>query len=266
MANQVVQGRKIEFKAMDDSGDSVTTIQVANQIIDEGIFLMLGNVGALPTLQLLPVLRVNQIPSIGFYTLGDVSNKDTLNYRPNTSDEVATLITDMTETGIKPAQICIFAQNDVFGVAAINGFKNGLKNFPEMQPAVDKLDHILDMTMGGINPALNGLGPIGFYPHDTIFIRDAYRSLKDWERQSGQPCRFVILAAIPKVAADFIAYSHYKKRILVFRCDLRNGCGLCSWQESVGLLSRRQNYCDSSSAEPGCIPTYRQGSQSYSGK
>ncbi|MEZ5576286.1 MAG: ABC transporter substrate-binding protein [Candidatus Competibacteraceae bacterium] len=211
LANQVVQGRKIEFKAMDDSGDSVTTIQVANQIIDEGIFLMLGNVGALSTLQLLPVLRVNQIPSIGFYTLGDVSNKDTLNYRPNTSDEVATLITDMTETGIKPAQICIFAQNDVFGVAAINGFKNGLKNFPEMQPAIDKLDHILDMTMGGINPALNGLGPIGFYPHDTIFIRDAYRSLKDWERQSGQPCRFVILAAIPKVAADFIAYSHYKK-------------------------------------------------------
>jgi len=210
LANQSVQGRKIEFKVMDDSSDSVTTIQAANQIIDEGIFLMLGNVGALPTLQLMPVLRVNQIPSVGFYTLGDISNKDTLNYRPNTSDEVATLITDITETGIKPAQICIFAQNDVFGVAAINGFKNGLKNFPEMQPAIDKLDHILDMTMGGINPALNGLGPIGFYPHDTVFIRDAYRSLKDWEQQNGQPCRLVILVAVPKAAADFIAYSRYK--------------------------------------------------------
>ncbi len=210
LADQVVQGRKIEFKIMDDSSDSVTTIQVANQIIDEGIFLMLGNVGALPTLQLMPVLRVNQIPSVGFYTLGDVSNKDTLNYRPNTSDEVTTLIIDMIRTGIKPAQICIFAQNDVFGVAAINGFKAGLKNFPETQTSIDKLDHILDMTMGGINPALNGLGPIGFYPHDTVFIRDGYLSLKNWEQQSRQSCRFVILVAVPKVAADFIAYSHYK--------------------------------------------------------
>ncbi len=210
LENQVVQGRKIEFKAMDDSSDSVTTIQVANQIIDEGIFLMLGNVGALPTFQLMPVLRVNQIPGVGFYTLGDMSTNNTLNYRPNTTDEVTTLIATATDAGIKPAQICIFAQNDVFGVAAINGFKTGLKNFPETQTTIDKLDHILDMAMGGINPALNGLGPIGFYPHDTVFIRDGYLSLKDWERQSGQPCRFVILVAVPKVAADFIAYSHYK--------------------------------------------------------
>ena len=121
LANQVVQGRKSEFKAMDVAGDSVTTIQVANQIIDEGIFLMLGNVGALPTLQLLPVLRVNQVPSVGFYTLGDVSNKDTLNYRPNTSDEVATLITDspimshMTQAAPKPTMMrCSHSMRFIF--------------------------------------------------------------------------------------------------------------------------------------------------------
>lgn len=210
LENQSVQGRKIEFKVMDDSSDSVTTIQMANQIIDEGIFLMLGNVGALSTLQLMPVLKATQIPSVGFYTLGDVSNNDTLSYRPSTSEEVATLISDMTGTGINPAQICVFAQDDVFGVAAIKGFKTGLSKFPNMQATIDKLEHILDMTMGGINPALNGLGPIGFYPHDTVFIRNAYLSLKDWERQSGQPCGFIVLVATPKVAADFIAYSHYK--------------------------------------------------------
>ncbi|MCP5134055.1 MAG: ABC transporter substrate-binding protein [Gammaproteobacteria bacterium] len=210
LANQIVQGRKIEFEVMDDSSDPITTIQAANQLIDKGVFLMLGNIGALQTLELMPVLKANQIPSVGFYTLGDVNTNDTLNYRPQTTDEVATLVTVVTNTGIKPDQICIFAQNDVFGVAAINGFKNGLKGFPQTQTIIDKLDHILDMTMNGINPAPNNLGPIGFYPHETILIRDGYLSLKEWGRKSGKPCRFVILVAVPKVAADFIAYSRHK--------------------------------------------------------
>ena len=210
LANQIVQGRKIEFEVMDDSSDPITTIQAANQLIDKGIFLMLGNIGALPTFKLMPVLRATQIPSVGFYTLGDVNTNDTLNYRPRTTSEVATLVTVVTNTGIKPDQICIFAQNDVFGVAAINGFKTGLKGFPQTQTIIDKLDHILDMTMNGMNPAPNNLGPIGFYPHETILIRDGYLSLKEWERKSGKSCQFVILVAVPKVAADFIAYSRHK--------------------------------------------------------
>ncbi|MCB1782088.1 MAG: ABC transporter substrate-binding protein, partial [Candidatus Competibacteraceae bacterium] len=91
LANQIVQGRKIEFEVMDDSSDPITTIQAANQLIDKGVFLMLGNIGALQTLELMPVLKANQIPSVGFYTLGDVNTNDTLNYRPQTTDEVATL-------------------------------------------------------------------------------------------------------------------------------------------------------------------------------
>lgn len=216
LADQIAQGRKIEFEAMDDASDPVTTIQMANQIIDKGVFLMLGNIGALPTFKLMPVLRANQIPSVGFYTLGDINTNNTLNYRPSTTDEVATLVSVAIDIGVKPDQICIFAQNDVFGVAAINGFKIGLKDFSEIQTTIDKLDHILDMTMDGINPALNNLGPIGFYPHETVFIRDGYLSLKNWERQNGRPCRFVILVAVPKVAADFIAYSHYKNETWSF--------------------------------------------------
>lgn len=203
--------RKIEFEVINDSNDPITTVQAARELMDKGLFLMLGNVGAVSTLKLIKVLEANQIPAMGFYTMGDFDAENMLSYRPNTSQEVIALIDDFVmKHGAKATQVCIFAQNDVFGMAGVNGLKTTLEKLPGTQTTINKLDHILDMMMGGINPALNSIGPVGFYQYETVFIREGYLSLKDWERESGNQCKLVILLAIPKVAADFIAYAHYK--------------------------------------------------------
>ncbi len=211
LSGQIVNGRKIEFEVINDFDDSITTVQVAREMIDKGIFLMLGNVGALSTLKLMPVLKANQIPAMGFYILGDINADNLLNYRPNPVQEVTTLIENtVVKKGVKPTQVCVFAQNDIFGIAGIDGLKAALKKFSGTEPIISKLDSILDMMMGGINSALNDIGPVGFYKYETVLVREGYASLKNWEKQNGDQCQFVVLVAIPKVAADFIAYAHQK--------------------------------------------------------
>jgi len=212
LKSQPAKGRrKIGFEVINDSNDPITTVQAARELMDKGVFLMLGNVGSVSTLKLMKVLEANQIPAMGFYTMGDFDAENMLSYRPNTAQEVIALIDHfVTKNDAKATQACIFAQNDVFGMAGVNGLKATLEKLPGTQTTIDKLNHVLDMMMGGINPALNSIGPVGFYQYETVFIRDGYLSLKNWERESGNQCKFVILLAIPKVAADFIAYAHHK--------------------------------------------------------
>lgn len=210
LKDQVVQGRKIEFEVMNDDNDPMSTIQDAKKLMNKGVFIMLGNVGALSTLKVVKVLEANQIPMLGFLTLGDINADNMLNYRPNPAQEVTTLFDHAVKSGVKPTQICLFLQNDVFGMSGLNGLKEGLKQYPDAQPEMDKINALLEMMWGGINPALNDVGPVGFYQNETVFVRDAYLSLKNWEKQSGNACRHIIVLAIPRVAADFIAYSRSK--------------------------------------------------------
>lgn len=212
LMGQLVKDRKnIELEVINDSNDPITTVQAANTLIDKNVFLMLGNVGAVSTLKLMKVLEANQIPAMGFYTMGDINAENMLSYRPNTVQEVIALISNFIKKhDARITQVCIFAQNDVFGMAGVSGLKATLQELPDTQTTINKLDHILDMMMGGINPALNSIGPVGFYQYETIFIREGYLSLKNWERETGNQCKFIILVAMPKAAADFIAYTHYK--------------------------------------------------------
>ncbi len=210
LKDQVAQGRKIELEVMNDDNDPMSTIQDAKKLMNKGVFIMLGNVGALSTLKVVKVLEANQIPMLGFLTLGDINADNMLNYRPNPAQEVASLFEHAVKSGVKPSQVCLFVQNDVFGMSGLNGLKEGLKQYPDAQPEMDKINALLEMMWGGINPALNNVGPVGFYQSETVFVRDAYLSLKHWENESGNACKQVIVLAIPRVAADFIAYSRSK--------------------------------------------------------
>lgn len=217
LAGQTVQGRKLEFTVANDFGEPITTLQTGNELIEKGVFAMLGNVGTLTTLKLMPVLVSNQIPAVGFYTAGEVGQGEgMLNFRPSHAEEIATLIQAAADAGVKPSRICAFLQNDAYGLAGIEGIKTGLSRLPETQFIIDKLNRIVDMTMGGINPALNNLGPVGFYRRGTVYLRDGYQSLKNWEQASGASCQLVVLVATPQVAADFIAYSRYKQETWTF--------------------------------------------------
>lgn len=218
LANPADPSIHIRFEVADDAHNFMTTIEKANEMIDNGLFLMLGNVGGLSNLKLAPVLATKQVPSMGFFNIGEVSDANLFNYRPSLAQEVALLVeTAMANQHLAPNEICVFSQNDVLGVAGVKGLKIAFQNHPAAQPIVGKLDSMLEIMMGGLNRAPNGgYGPIGFYLPQTTFLRDAYLSLKSWEKDQGSSCRFVALVALPSAAADFMAYTRGKKETWMF--------------------------------------------------
>ncbi len=212
LANQIVQGRKVEFEALNNFDELITTIEVARRLVEKGVFIMLGNVGTLTSMKLMPLLVSNEIPAVGFYTAGELDKNDNiLDFRPGHVREITDLINAAVNAGVKASQICLFGQNDADGLAAINGLKAGLMKLPNTQTEIENLDKLTDTMWGGINPARNDMGPVGLYLRGTTRLRDGYQSLKNWEKASGESCRLVIIVATPKMAADFITYALYKK-------------------------------------------------------
>lgn len=68
LTGQTAQGRKLAFEVVNDFSEPITTVVASNQLIEKGVFALLGNVGTLTTLKLMPVLASNQLPAVGFYT------------------------------------------------------------------------------------------------------------------------------------------------------------------------------------------------------
>ena len=67
LANEQVQGKRIEYITLNDSYSPPLTERATKQLIDEGVFLMLGNVGT-PTAKVsLPILAENRVPAVGFF-------------------------------------------------------------------------------------------------------------------------------------------------------------------------------------------------------
>lgn len=215
LAGQTVQGHGIELLVINDFYNPPRTIEAASQLIDQGIFLMLGSFGSPTTRAVLPLLAEHKIPALGFTTgAGFTEPGDILNFRASYAQEVAQAIEMGMELGIKPTEVCIYVQNDAYGMSGVRGFKSVLVKHPGAAEIVAKLDQILNMP--GDNPARNQIGPVGVYQRDTVSARDGYLSLKKWEEDSGNRCRFVATTAVYDAAVAFMAYARYKDENWIF--------------------------------------------------
>ena len=215
LVGQSVQGRNIELLAVNDFYNPPKTIEAANQLIDKGVFLMLGSFGSPTTRAVLPLLAEHKIPALGFTTgAGFTEPGDILNFRASYAQEVAQAIDMGMELGIKPTEVCVYVQNDAYGMSGVRGLKSVLIKHPNTAEIVAKLDQILSMTED--NPTRNQIGPVGVYQRDTVSARDGYNSLKKWEETSGNRCRFVATTAVYDSAVAFMAYARYKKETWIF--------------------------------------------------
>lgn len=215
LSNQSVQGRRIEFVAVNDFYDPVQSLEAAKKLIDQGIFLMLGSYGTPTTKAILPALAANKVPAVGFYTGAAFTGPgDVLNFRASYASEVESVVNAALMAGIKPTEICGYVQNDEYGMSGIKGLHAALAKQPGTTPIVAKLERILDMP--GENPERNNIGPVGVYQRDTVNARDGYQSLKKWEETSGHHCRLITVTAIYDPAATFMAYARYKGETWIF--------------------------------------------------
>jgi ABC-type branched-subunit amino acid transport system substrate-binding protein len=215
LAGQTVKGRNIELLVINDFYNPPKTIEAAGQLIEQGIFLMLGSFGSPTTRAVLPLLAEHKVPALGFTTGAGFSEPgDILNFRASYAQEVATAIEMGLEIGIKPTEVCVYVQNDTYGMSGVLGLRSVLVKYPDTQETLTKLDQILSRV--GDPPERNYLGPVGVYQRDTISAREGYLSLKNWEESSGHQCRFVATTAVYDAAVTFMAYARYKGEKWIF--------------------------------------------------
>lgn len=212
LRNQTVVGRRIEFVTLDDSYTPSKTIKGTKQLIKQGIFLMMGNVGT-PTAKVsLPILAKNKVPALGFFTGAGILRPgvgNIINYRASYVQETAAVITSaIRHGGIRPTEICAYVQNDAYGMAGVVGIKRALQNRPGTQKIIVALDNILSQQ--GENPARNDLGPVGVYQRNTFTSKSGYHSLKLWEIAANTRCKLVVAVGTYNSITKFAAYSRYK--------------------------------------------------------
>ena len=211
LKGEKIQNRAIEFTALNDFYTPADTIKSTRQLIDQGIFLMLGSVGTPTAKVALPILAENKIPAVGFFTGAGLLRPgvgDIVNFRASYVQEITNTIEAALSAGVKPQEICAYVQNDAYGMAGVSGIKTALEKQPGMAEVIGKLEQIL--AMNGEEPARNGIGPVGVYPRNASRAREGYLSLKQWEQAAGTRCRLVVTVGTYTPIASFIGYSRYK--------------------------------------------------------
>ena len=211
LAGKKVKGYSIEYVTLNDSYSPGKTISATKELIERGIFVMMGNVGT-PTAKVsLPLLEQAGVPAIGFFTGAGLlrpGKGDIVNYRASYVQETAAVIDKAIKSGLIPAEICAYVQNDAYGMAGIAGVKAALSSVSGAGGIIRKLDEI--MSLGGDAPYRNNVGPVGVYKRNTFSSRDGYESLKAWERTSGVKCRIVVTVGAYASIANFIGYASMK--------------------------------------------------------
>ena len=208
---ELVQGRTIEYRTLNDSYTPSLTEQQTKKLVDEGIFAMVGNVGT-PTAKVsLPILAKHNIPAVGFFTGAGLLRPGpgkVFNYRASYVQETERVISQTLAAGVHPTQICAFVQNDAYGMAGVEGIKQAMLNRPQTRVIVEKLDQIL--AQQGTNPDRNNIGPVGVYERNTLTSRNGYLSLKAWEKSQETQCRLVVTVGTYNAVGRFTSYSRRK--------------------------------------------------------
>ena len=208
-----IDDRKLEFVTMNDSYDPPKTIEATEDMISDGVLMMVGNVGT-PTAKVsLPLLAQNSVPAVGFFTGAGLlrpGRGDIVNYRASYVQETERVISTALDAGagLQPSEICAYVQNDAYGMAGVTGIKRALSGYGGTGAIIERLDEIL--RADGETPERNGIGPVGVYVRGSVRARQGYLSLKQWERDQNTECRLVVTVGAYGPIAEFAGYSRYK--------------------------------------------------------
>lgn len=208
-----VQGRNIEFVVLNDSYNPSDTINATRKLLGEGVLAMVGSVGTPTAHVALPILAEQKVPAVGFFTGAGLLRPGigaVINYRASYAQEIAAVIEAALGAGVKLNQICAFVQNDSFGMAGITGFVMALNKQAGGAEIIAKLERIL--ALPDESPERNNVGPVGVYPRNTVLVRDGYKSLKEWEKTTGDRCRLVVTVGAYEPIAQFMAYARKLKQ------------------------------------------------------
>lgn len=170
-----VNGRQLELKFMDDAYEPEAAITNTKQLIEDGIFALIGAVGTPTSRSATPVAAEEGIPYVAPFTgaafLRDPEWQNIVNLRASYNQETEEMVERLTEDlGIE--RIAVMYQDDSYGRAGYSGATSAL--------------------------ARRGMEPVsvGLYPRNTLAVKTGLLDLR-----KGNPEAVIIIGAYQPVAA-----------------------------------------------------------------
>jgi len=118
-----VHGRTIKLMAVDDGYVVQKSVESANKLVQDGVFLMSGCVGTANVLALMPVLAAQNVPLFAPYTGADAIQKEAgrsvFTVMAAYSQEVEKMVQHLSTVGL--GKIAIVHQNSGFGKSVLAG-------------------------------------------------------------------------------------------------------------------------------------------------
>ena len=184
--NGGVHGRQLELTSLDDTYEPELAITNTSQLIEEGVFALIGAVGTPTSRSATPVAREAKVPYIAPFTgaafLRDARNlPNVVNMRSSYNQETEEMVERLTQDlGI--TRIAVMYQDDSFGRAGYQGAREAL-NRRDMQPV-----------------------SVGLYPRNTTAVKTGLLDL-----QRGNPEAVIIIGAYRPVASLIAWARHIQK-------------------------------------------------------
>lgn len=181
--NGGVHGRQLELTSLDDTYEPELAIANTTQLIEEGVFALIGAVGTPTSRSATPVARDAKVPYIAPFTgaafLRDARNlPNVVNMRSSYNQETEEMVARLTkDLGI--TRIAVMYQDDSFGRAGYQGAREALDR-RGMQPV-----------------------SVGLYPRNTTAVKTGLLDL-----QRGNPEAVIMIGAYRPVAS-LIAWARH---------------------------------------------------------
>ena len=177
-----VHGRQLELSSLDDSYEPEAAIANTAQLIEEGVFALIGAVGTPTSRSAAPVAAADAVPYVAPFTgaafLRDPDWNNIINLRASYNQETEEMVARLTQDlGID--RIGVMYQDDSYGKAGYSG-------------AVAALER------RGMEPV-----SVGIYPRNTTAIKTGLLRLR-----RGDPQAVIVIGAYQPVAA-LISWSRF---------------------------------------------------------
>jgi ABC-type branched-subunit amino acid transport system substrate-binding protein len=204
LVGEKLRGKTINISFENDFYEPSTAEHGTKELIDKGIFLMVGNVGTPTAKATLPILAEHNVPAVGFFTgaaLLRPGEGNIINYRASYAQEIKAVVKFALESGLKAREICAYVQNDSYGMAGLAGLKQALIEAEAPNSIIESYEEVL--AIQGEAPERNNITSVGVYTRNTPYVKPGYNSLKKWERKTGNRCKLVFTAGSYSNVARF---------------------------------------------------------------
>ncbi|THB71482.1 MAG: leucine/isoleucine/valine-binding protein [Desulfobulbaceae bacterium] len=176
--NGGINGREIILESLDDGYEPYRAYANTKQLIEKGVFALIGEVGTPTSKAVLPLIEIHKIPFFAPYTGADLLrtpfNPYIINIRASYNQEMEKLVSYFVDH-LGLTRISCFFQNDSYGFSGLNGLKIALHKRGLTLVSKGEYERNTVAVLGGVLDIMKASPEavvlVGAYPACAEFIK-----------------------------------------------------------------------------------------------